>query len=267
MTIEDNFKKQTSQLESSLEKEKFKPKIIFDFIRHGQAEYGQKVSEKMSNLGYKFEEHLPTSRISKEKMKERETWEGRVTSEGQEQLEKAVSEFVEKINMDKEVLVMLFGPRFRQEHSGEIILDELEKHGVNVSKIREHKDLIDFKKHWISVLEFANNKTKDGESPWEYWSKMSKEELKDADLEGFDDIKKRMEHFMELIKRYARRYQKQLGLDNKILRVISPTSDVNILSVLKKKELSASEQGIVKNAKIIELGVDEKDETKLMLGD
>lgn len=251
--------------ERVVEKEKFEPKIIFDFIRHGQAEYGTEVADKMKNMGYDFRDHLPTSRISNEKISKREVWEGRVTQEGQEQLRQAIGGFIERIDMEKDVLMMLSGSRFRHEQSGEIILDELEKNKVNVHKAREHQDLVDFKKNWISILEFVKDKTKQGDNPWQYWLKMSEDELKDADLEGIEDITKRMEHFIELIKRYARRYQEQLGLDEKVLRILAPTSDINILSLMQKNKLSDLEQNIIKNAEIVELGVNKNGEAEIMI--
>ncbi|HFC76917.1 MAG TPA: hypothetical protein ENJ27_01670 [Candidatus Moranbacteria bacterium] len=267
--ITRNIKEQMPQLELStkkekIEKEKFEPKIIFDFIRHGQAEYGTDIAEKMSSMGYEFKDYLPTSKISDKEMTKREIWEGRITTEGRKQLEQVVDRFIKKIDKDKEVLIILSGPRFRQEQSGEIILNELEKNNINVFKAREHKDLVDSKKHWISILEFVKDKTKKDDSPWQYWLKMSENELKEADLEGFNDIGKRMDHFMRLLKRYAQRYQKQLGLDKKVLRIISSTSDINILSLLQKDKLSDLEQEVIKNAEIVELGVDEDGEVKLI---
>ncbi|MCG2686950.1 hypothetical protein L6278_02320 [Candidatus Parcubacteria bacterium] len=266
MTTKNNLERQIPQPEFDAEKEeKFKPQIIFDFIRHGQAEYGQKVKEKVKNLGYNFEDFMPTSKIAEEELDDkRKIWEGQITTKGNEQLKTAITDFVKKLNKDKETLMILFGPRFRQEQSSKIIFDELEKQGVNVLKARQHKNLIDLKKHWISVLEFVSQKTKD--KPVEYWLSMNSKELEEADLEGLQEVGGRMEHFIELIKRYARRYQKELRLDEKILRVMSVTSDINILSLLEKQKESLKSVDInaIKNAQIVEMGVDKDGDTKFI---
>ena len=89
--------------------------------------------------------------------------------------------------------------------------------------------------------------------------------IKEADLDSMGDMGKRMDHFVQLIKRYAQKYKTQLELDDKRLRVIAVTHDVNILSVLKQQGVMPEEAGLIKNAQIVEMGVNKEGESKLMI--
>jgi broad specificity phosphatase PhoE len=251
--------------EGGQEKEKFEPQIIFDFIRHGQAEYGELLKQKVQELGYEWKNILPTSRTTNEEIESPADLEGRVTAEGKKQLEEAVKILVEKIDKDQENIMVLFGPRFRTVDSSKTVLEELEQGGVDVRKAREHKDLIDMKKHWLAILEFVKTKAPEAEKVFHYWLNMSEQEIHEADLESLEDIGRRMDHFVQLIKRYARMYKNQLGLENKKLRVIAVTHDTNIMSALKKEGVPPGEMGIIKNAQIVELGVNKEGESKLIL--
>jgi len=250
--------------EGGQEKEKFEPQIIFDFIRHGQIEYGEELKEKVQRLGYKWEDVLPTSQTTEEKIGSPADLEGRVTPKGKEQLKEAARVLTEKIDKDNENIMVLFGPRFRTIDSSNAILEELEQQGVDVYKARQHKDLIDMKKHWIAILEFVKTKAPDADKVFPYWANMSEQEIHEADLESLEDIGKRMDHFIQLIKRYARMYKDQLGLENKKLRVVVITHDTNILSTLKKEGVAPEEAGLIKNAQIVELGVNKEGKSKLM---
>lgn len=251
--------------EGGQEKEKFEPQIIFDFIRHGQTEYGELLRQKVEELGYKWEDVLPTSRTTKEEIESPADLEGRLTIEGKKQLEEAAQILVEKIDKDKENIMILFGPRFRTVDSSKILLEELERAGIDIRKARQHQDLIDMKKHWLAILEFVKTKAPDVEKVFPYWLNMSEQEIHGADLENLEDIGKRMDHFVELIKRYARKYNKQLGLEDKTLRVVAITHDTNIMSALKKEGVSPEEVGIIKNAQIVELGVNKEGKSKLII--
>ncbi len=251
--------------EGSQEKERFEPQIIFDFIRHGQAEYSGELKTKMEELGYKWEELMPTSRTTEEKIESPADLEGRLTAEGKVQLEEAARILVEKIDKDRENIMVLFGPRFRTIDSSKVILEELERENVDVRKARQHKDLIDMKKHWIAILEFVKKKAPDTDKPISYWLNMSEQEIQEADLEGMGNIEKRMDHFVRLIKRYAHMYKNQLELDNKKLRVVAITHDINILSTLKKEGITPEEAGLIENAQIVELGINKEGKSKLML--
>ncbi len=250
--------------EVGLEKEKFQPKIIFDFIRHGQAEYGQELADKMAKLGFNFEKELPNSQIAKEQLNTTETWEGRITPEGEKQLRRSIAELVDEINLDNEVIMVLSGTRSRHKLSYDIVLNELEKHSVDIFKARTHEDIVDTKKHWISILEFVKNKITKGQNPWDYWLKMTKKEIEEGDIESIEDIQNRTDHFIKLLTKYRNIYKNKLDLDNKILRVISITSDVNISLLFKNENLDMEKVSKIKNAQIIELGVDETGKKKFM---
>lgn len=250
--------------ESTQEKEKFEPQIIFDFIRHGQAEYSESLKQKVEELGYKWEDLLPTSKITKEPIEKPADLEGRLTVEGKEQLKEAVRILVKKIDKNNENIMVLFGPRFRTVDSSKVILEELEQAGVDVSKARKHKDLIDMKKHWLAILEFVKMKAPEEKRGVHYWLNMSEQEIHEADLESIEDIGRRMDHFVELIKRYARMYKTQLGLENKKLRVIAITHDINIISVLKKEGVPPEKMEAIKNAQIVELGIDKEGKSQLI---
>lgn len=249
---------------NNIEKEKFEPQIIFDFVRHGEAVYGPELKKKLEKIGYEWNKLLPTSPSSEKYIGEIEGLEGKLTLKGEYQVREAISNLVRKIDKDNERLMVISGPRFRTLDTSKIILEELEKGSIDVFKARQHKDLIDMKKHWISVLEFVKKEVPDTEQPIQYWLNMSEEELQEADLEGLEDINKRMDHFIQLIKRYVRRYKDRLGLQTKKLRVISPTHDINILSILKKEGISPEQAGLIKNAQIIEIGVDKEGENKIL---
>lgn len=251
--------------EGKQEKEKFEPQIIFDFIRHGQAEYNDELRTEMEKLGYKWEDLMPTSRTTKEKIESPADTEGKLTAAGESQLREATKILVEKIDKDKENIMVLFGPRFRTIDSSRILLEELERENIDVRKARQHRDLIDVKKHWISILEFVKKKAPDSNKPISYWLNMSEQEIKEADLEGMGNIEQRMDHFIRLIKRYAQMYRSQLELDNKKLRVLAITHDINILSILKKEKITPEEAGIIKNAQIVELGVNKEGKSKLII--
>jgi broad specificity phosphatase PhoE len=251
--------------EGEMEKEKFEPQIIFDFIRHGEAAYGKELEEEIEDLGYKWEKLMSSSKVSEEKLEGKAIREGDVTPKGEEQLRESIGSLVEKIDKDNEVVMLLSSPLFRAAKSSEIILEELEKQGIDVGKKREHKSLVELNKHWISVLEFVKKETKGKvKDPFNYWLKMSDEEIREADLESLEGIGDRMQYFIEVIKRYGRRYKDQLRLDDKKLRVIAVTHDVNILSILKAEGVSLKDAGTIKNAQFIEMGVDEKGKAKLM---
>lgn len=250
--------------EGEMEKEKFEPQIIFDFIRHGEAIYGPELKRRVEELGYEWEKLLPTSMVLEKEMGEQEDLEGEITPEGESQLREAIEGLTKRIDKDNENLMVLFGPRFRTIESSSIILDELGKQNIDVRKAREHRDLIDMKKHWIAILEFVKKKAPDVDRPIQYWLNMSENELHEADLEGFGDTDKRMDHFTRLIERYARAYKDQLGLEKKKLRVIAVTHDVNVLSILKKEGISLEKAGLIKNAQIVELGVDKEGKAKLL---
>ncbi len=251
--------------EGDQEKEKFEPQIIFDFIRHGQAEYGESLKQKVQELGYKWEDILPTSRTTEEAIESPADLEGRLTTEGKKQLEDATKALVEKIDKDNENVMVLFGPRFRTVDSSKIVLEELKREGVDISKARQHRDLVDMKKHWLAILEFVKAKAPNADKIFPYWLNMSEQEIHEADLESIEDIGRRMDHFVQLIKHYARMYSNQLGLENKKLRVIAITHDTNIMSALKKEGIPPEEAGIIKNAQIVELGVDKKGKSKLII--
>lgn len=260
------FEQYSSEIpESSQEKEKFEPQIIFDFIRHGQAEYSGELKTKMEELEYKWEELMPTSKTTEEKIESPADLEGRLTTEGKDQLKEGAKILAGKIDKDRENIMVLFGPRFRTIDSSKIILEELERENVDIRKARQHKDLIDMQKHWIAILEFVKKKAPDTDKPISYWLNMSEQEIQEADLEGMGNIEKRMDHFIRLIKRYAQMYKNQLELDNKKLRVIAITHDINILSTLKKEGITPEEAGLIKNAQIVELGVNKEGESKLIL--
>lgn len=265
---QEKFKQYQPEVpEDKQEKEKFEPQIIFDFIRHGQAEYSEELKIKMEELGYKWEDLMPTSKTTKEKIESPADLEGELTSEGKTQLKEAAKILVEKIDKDKENIMVLFGPRFRTIDSSRVLLEELERESVDVRKARQHRDLIDMKKHWISILEFVKKKAPDSDKPISYWLDMSEQEIKDADLEGMGNIEQRMDHFIRLIKRYARMYKSQLELDSKKLRVIAITHDINILSILKKENITPEEAGLIKNAQIVELGVNKEGKSKLLINE
>ena len=250
--------------ENSLEKENFEPQIIFDFIRHGEAEYGPELKRKFIELGFDWDKLMSASKITKEEIKEPASLEGRLTPEGKVQLRGSISGLVEKIDKDNENIMVLYSPRFRAVDSTNIILEELERQGVDVFKAREHNNLIDMKKHWISILEFVKEKEGEKKEPFRYWLNMSEQELKDADLEGFKDVGQRIDHFIQLIKRYFRVYKDKLNLDKKKLRVVAVTHDMNILSALKKEGATPEEADLIKNADIVELGIDKEGNRKLI---
>jgi len=258
---------QPERLKGEQEKERFEPQIIFDFIRHGQTEYSNELKTKMEQLGYKWEELMPTSKTTEEKIGTPADLEGRLTAEGKAQLKEAAGILVEKIDKDRENIMVLFGPRFRTIDSSKIILEELERKNVDVRKARQHRDLIDMQKHWIAILEFVKKKAPDTDKPISYWLNMSEQEIQEADLEEMGDIKKRMDHFIRLIKRYAQMFSNQLELDNKRLRVIAITHDINILSILKKEEITPEDAVFIKNAQIVELGINKEGKSKLLINE
>lgn len=245
-----------SNLES---KEKFEPQILIDFIRHGQTKYGKRLKEKLDEIGFDYEEQLPTSNITEEDLGDSEDMEGVVTEDGERGLREAVKDLLESIDKEKEVLLILSGPRSRHEQSREIIEDELSNAGVSIINSRQHEGLSETKEHWISIVDFIINKLgKDGSEVWNHWFNMTEDELKGAGLEGVDDIKNRMNHFTELIKRYGNRYREELGLSEKTLRVLAVTSDINISSI------KSDDMDEIKNAQIVELGIDKDGQYKFL---
>jgi len=254
----------SSTPETSQEKESFEPNIIFDFIRHGEAEYSDEQKQQVEDLGYSYDELLPSEKITTELRGTRAGKEGRLTQEGKAQLIVSMEHLVEKIDPDNEVVMVLSSPRLRAEESAGVIVNALAHHGIDVQGARECLDLVDMKKPWIGILEFLKQSSSGEQSPFQYWLKMSEEELQKADVEGMENIEDRTDHFMRLIQRFAKTKQQEWGLDKKILRVIAVTHDINLIAAANREHLSPKEINDIKNAEILELGVDNQGNTKLL---
>ena len=93
---------------------------------------------------------------------------------------------------------------------------------------------------------------------------MSEEELKKADVEGMRSIEDRTDHFMRLIQRFAQMKQREWGLDKKTLRVIAITHDINLMTLAKQINLNPKEINDIKNAEILEVGVDDQGNKRVL---
>lgn len=266
MNPEGGFEKISSEQEISPEEEHFMPQIIIDFIRHGQAEYGPEVRKAMEDMGYSFEDILPTSRISEDITNKESALGGRLTDEGKSQLQEATQSLLGTINPSKENIMILFSPKTRTVESANIILGSLEKIGINVSKAREQQDLTDIKgRHWLAVIEAATKAEERPTNPFAYWYQIPDEKLRELDLEGPRDVQKRIDRFITLIQRYANRYRRELNLDEKTLRVIAITHDLGLYAASRHDPESQLKPDQIKNAQILELSIDSKGKESLSL--
>ena len=250
--------------ETSQEREHFEPNVIFDFIRHGEAEYSDELRQRVEELGYSYDELLPASKTTTEIRGTRAGKEGRLTQEGKAQLIVSMEHLAERIDPDNEVVMVLSSPRLRAEESMEVIINALGRQGVDVKGAREHLDLVDMKTSWIGILKFLRESHSGDVSPLKYWLKMSEEELKKADVEGMRSIEDRTDHFMRLIQRFAQMKQREWGLDKKTLRVIAITHDINLMTLAKQINLNPKEINDIKNAEILEVGVDDQGNKRVL---
>ncbi len=239
-------------------KEKIQPEIIIDLIRHGQTIYSQEFKKAVEEIGYKFEDLFKDSKFV-DSEDAGGFFEGEITLEGEQKLRDSIRNLVESIDQDKEKIMCLYSERHRTNHSAEIILDELKNNDIeDIYKFREQKNLIDMETPVLEILKYVkeHDKTKTA-NPWTYWLNMSEQELSEAGIDGISGIKRRMNHLLELLERYARMYADKLGLGDKKLRVIAVTHDVNIISLLEKFNIPKEE---IKNARVFELVKNEKGE-------
>jgi len=232
-------------------KEEIQPEIIIDLIRHGQTIYSQEFKNAVETIGYKFEDLFKDSKLV-DSQDEGGFFEGEITPEGEQKLRESIKELVGSIDQNKEKIMCLYSERHRTCHSAEIIIDELKNNNVkDIYKFREQKDLIDIETPVINILKYIKEHDKtNASSPWPYWFGMSEKELSEAGVDSINGIKTRMNHILELLERYARRYGDKLGLGDKKLRVIAVTHDVNIISLLEKFNIPKEE---IKNARVFEL--------------
>lgn len=231
-----------------------RPQLIIDFIRHGEAEYGEELLKQLEATGQNSETFKQLPKISPDIFDAKTALEGRITESGKAELEESIRSLSAKIDRDNEMVAVLYGPRTRHKESAEIIIEELEKLGIPVFKSKEHSGLIDFKDSWISLVEYAiqhqGKSSVDLEQSWweMYQNPTTREEMEKKGYEHLEHVQLRMEFMSELLRRFARRFTVE-----KTLRIIAVTSDVNIEQHQQKHiPMEDRDQILVKNAEIFE---------------
>jgi broad specificity phosphatase PhoE len=237
------------------QREKAKPELIIDFIRHGQTAYGLGLKEKISGYGQNLDTYKLMPIIDEGIEDPREQLEGRITVEGEAGLRASVQKLATEIDGDNEIVVIVHGERTRHEHSTDIIADEFKKLGVSISKVRQHKHLTDMKgEGWPVLIDYVINHQGKEEADLEaFWWEMyqnpeTRAHMKELGFESLEAVSERYEVFIKLLRRFVERYT--LG---KTLRVIAVTSDIG-MGELKQRgvPLEKRDQLYVKNGEVIE---------------
>ena len=246
--------------QQKIEQEPQKPKLIIDFVRHGDTEYGSQVIKRLKKAGQPPDTFKQLPKINEEIVDPLIGIEGRLTEAGIEQIRISIQRLIESIDKKNEIIFVITGPRTRHKQSTDVVVEELIKAGVQIYKIREHKNLTDFKDGWIGLVDFIKNiQNKENVDLEEFWWEMYKNEetkklLNDAGYEGLHDIERRMAAFVKILKKFVSIYKPK-----KTLRVIAVTSDVNIEQVLQRDIPPLEKDQIwIKNGEIAELTVSDK---------
>jgi hypothetical protein len=235
-----------------------RPDLIVDFIRHGTAVYGNKLKEKLSEIGQDTDTFKLMPEISANINDEREQLEGKITEKGENELRESIRKLSKLIDHENEIITVLQGTRTRHEQSGRIIINELQNQGIKVVKQKNHESLLDVKNGgWYKFVEYIvkhqNQSEADLEQFWwdMYQKKNVRDDMSSKGYEHLGDIALRTENMLELLKRFVRRFN--LG---KTLRVIAVTSDVNIEQIQQKGiNIENKDQLWVKNADIFEINI------------
>ncbi|MES2225732.1 MAG: hypothetical protein V4480_02895 [Patescibacteria group bacterium] len=239
-----------------------KPELIIDFIRHGTTAYGPALEQKLRDIGQDPEIFTLMPAVDGSIEDAREQLEGRVTQEGEEGLRESIRELCKRIDPKKEIVAIAHGTRTRHEQSTDIIADELRKNGIDVVRVKPHKNLVDVQGGgWYSFVDYIMNHQGKTEADLEaFWWEMYQDEetrsaMNAAGYENLADVAKRTEYFVEILRRFVRRHA--LG---KTLRVIAVTSDVNIEQI-QQAGIPMEERNQIwpANAEIYEVGFEALD--------
>lgn len=233
-----------------------RPDVIFNFIRHGTTAYGEAVSRKLHELGQDAESFTLMPQLDQSITDEREQIEGRITPEGEIGLREAAKELAGRIDTEHEIVAIVHGLRTRHEQSAAIIADELQKAGINIVRSRPHKNLSDVAgSGWLTFVEYVlKHQGKEEADLEQFWWDMYRDpdvraDMKEKGFESLEGVNERVEHFVNLGKRFVKKYP--LG---KTLRLISVTSDLNIEQIMQRGvPMEQRDQIWVKNAEIFEL--------------
>lgn len=232
------------------------PDVIIDFIRHGKTIYGNAFKDVIRAIGQDPDTFKQMPDVSNDIIGEREQIEGMITKEGQEELRDATRKLAKMIDSQNEIVAVVTGTRTRHVQSAVVIEEELKNQGIDVVKVRDHKNLVDVKGGgWYTFIDYIlKHQGKSDADLEQFWWEMYQDEetRKDMNLKGYEhleDIATRTEKVAELLRRFVRRYKFE-----KTLRVICVTSDIN-LEQIQQKEIPMEErdQIWVKNADVVEL--------------
>ncbi len=203
--MENTLEKPPIEQEPSKEKFPFNADLRVDFIRHGKAEYS--------------EEELVSARF-----------EGELSKEGKEQIIKTANELIEKIDKEKELIVIWHSPRKRAKQSAKILEEILEEQKISVLHLTGVDSLKDIKMAPEFFQEFLQNpEIKD----WiNYWKE--KEELP-IGTEKPREAKIRVARVLTCLERIARKVRPKE--EKKLHLILVGHEDIFLLKEIFGKDI------------------------------